>query len=280
MSNETYSDFFTHVLQDMGINPTSGDLAGLTSVVQTEGTNKYFDPFNIEWHAGDNPAWQGTGAFNSVGVQEYANPTMGEQATAAYLKNNSHWSGVVAALQGGNATDVESALRSAYTWAPLQGQNTSVLSTPLGGTPSATTDTSGGLNVGGPVTGGGIAEIASGIVGGTVSAAEAVTALPALVAKLVGELFSVEFWIRVGFVIVGFVLLIFAVDRLTQGNLIESMTPSGDGSSVPEQAAEGASQAAGQVTEETRHVVSTSAKGGTRHEVRHTVKRAGEAAAS
>lgn len=132
----TQQAFFSDVLRDLGAPVTQGALNGLAGVTHTEGVNNYFNPFNIEWHEGDNPAWQGVSSFNSVGVQEYGSYDQGVQATVAFLQSNSHWSNVVNALKSGNQSMVEAALTAAYTWAtfkPAGNDASSILSAPVGG---------------------------------------------------------------------------------------------------------------------------------------------------
>lgn len=128
--------FFADVLRGLGAPVTSGNLAGLAGVVQTEGVNNYYNPFNIEWHPGDDPSWRGVGNFNDVGVQEYGSYDQGVAATVAFLKGNSGWSNVINALKSGNQQMVEAALTAKYTWAKFKvaGSNAgSLLSAPVGG---------------------------------------------------------------------------------------------------------------------------------------------------
>lgn len=117
---QTYNSIFSSILQGLGKPVTQGNLNALTSVVQTEGKNSYNNPFNVEWHPGDNTAWKGIGNFNSVGVQEYASPQAGVNATVAFLQQNSHWSQFLSALSTGNEQVVNQALSNAYTWAQLK----------------------------------------------------------------------------------------------------------------------------------------------------------------
>lgn len=116
----TESQFLSDVTRGLGAQPTQGTLNGLAAVVQTEGVNNYYNPFNIEWHPGENTAWKGIANWNSVGVQEYGSYQQGVQATVAFLTQNSHWSNVVSAIKSGNQQMVESALTNAYTWAKLK----------------------------------------------------------------------------------------------------------------------------------------------------------------
>lgn len=110
----TQSSFFSGVLQGLGAPVSQANLSALAGVNYTEGVNSYNNPFNIEWHPGDNPAWQGVGNWNSVGVQEYASPAQGIAATVAFLQNNSRWSTLVSALQASNQQLAQSALSTIY----------------------------------------------------------------------------------------------------------------------------------------------------------------------
>ena len=130
--------FFSAVLTQLGAPVTQGALNGFAGITNTEGVNSYNNPFNIEWHPGDNPAWQGIGNFNSVGVQEYATFDQGVAATAAFLQDNSRWSNVVAAAKAGNQSMLESALGTVYrswgsTFKPAGSNASSLLSAPVSG---------------------------------------------------------------------------------------------------------------------------------------------------
>lgn len=113
----TYAQWFDDLLDALGIAPNQADLAGLASVVHEEGANTYNNPFNIESH-GSTP-WTGAGDFNSVGVQEYASPTAGLDATVAFLKDNSGWDQLLDALRSDNTDAVNQAFANIYTWAPF-----------------------------------------------------------------------------------------------------------------------------------------------------------------
>lgn len=106
-------------------------------MVHEEGMNSYNNPFNIEYHEGDNPILRGTGSFNSVGVQEYASPQAGVAATIQIL-SQPHWAIVSTALLSGNYDLVTAALTTAYSWAVFHpagnGQAADqILASPLGG---------------------------------------------------------------------------------------------------------------------------------------------------
>lgn len=115
----TYRTFFDQLLLTLGITPTPGAEAGLADVVHEEGANSYNNPFNIEYHAGQNSAWKGSGSFNSVGVQEYATPAAGLAATASFLNDNPRYGPLLAALKTGSTPTIQHALTAEYTWAPF-----------------------------------------------------------------------------------------------------------------------------------------------------------------
>lgn len=146
----TLGQFFSDVLSGIGAPASAANLGTLANVSQTEGVNKYYNPFNIEWHPGDNPAWEGIGNFNSVGVQEYGSYAQGVAATDAFLRNNSRWSNFVNALKGGSGAN--SQLQAAYTWATVKqaspSQATTLLAKDIGtGTPGAPNPQANGVTV-------------------------------------------------------------------------------------------------------------------------------------
>jgi hypothetical protein len=104
-------DFFTKVLQRLGIKATSGNLAALYAVTHREGDNNRHNPLNSVVPSG------GSHAFNSVGVQAYKTFNDGINGTVSLLKG-SHWNGVRAALKTGDMYKVLAAFKSAYTWDP------------------------------------------------------------------------------------------------------------------------------------------------------------------
>lgn len=132
----TYSSWFAQLLTALNIPVTSGALQGLADVVGEEGANAYNNPFNIEWHPGQSSAWQGIANFNSVGVQEYATPEAGINATAQFLTMNPRYQNLLAALRSGSRSNVQSALVQEYTWAPFrtssQPREQSILTSQLG----------------------------------------------------------------------------------------------------------------------------------------------------
>lgn len=115
----TLQDFYSQVLAGIGAPNTPANQFALAGIVKTEGQNNYNNPFNIEYHPGDNPLLKGIGDFNGppYDVQEYATPAQGVTATIQLL-NQPHWANVKAALMHGSSYEaVTAALTSAYTWA-------------------------------------------------------------------------------------------------------------------------------------------------------------------
>lgn len=144
----TYRGWFTQLLNELGIAPTPGAVAGLADVVHEEGANSYNNPFNIEYHAGQNPAWKGSGNFNSVGVQEYPTPAAGLAATAAFLQDNPRYGNLLNSLRSGNTATVQQALVNEYTWAPFHtatpAQEQAILSQTTGTAANVPTGQGGG----------------------------------------------------------------------------------------------------------------------------------------
>jgi len=139
----TYQDFFTDVLNGLGVPVTPGALAGIADVVNEEGSNSYYNPFNIEWHPGSNTAWKGVSNFNSVGVQEYGSYQQGVQATVAFLQDNSGWQPFITALKTGDKNQIDQAFTNVYSWAPFRATTVSndqaILARSVGsGTPGVT----------------------------------------------------------------------------------------------------------------------------------------------
>lgn len=133
----TYGNFFTDVLNGLGKPITQGNLNALAGVVQTEGKNNYYNPFNIEWHEGMNTAWKGVGNWNPQGVQEYANYQQGVAASVAFFSQNSGWRQFLSALASGNQSMVQAALANEYgswgaTFRPAPNPSP-ILSSNLGG---------------------------------------------------------------------------------------------------------------------------------------------------
>lgn len=134
-TGQTYQDFWVAVLGNLGKPSTLGNLEAMAGISNFEGLNSYFNPMNIEWHPGENPAIQGIGNWNSVGVQEYSGFDQGVVATTTFL-GEPHWAGVQAALTTGSFALVNAAIKQAYTWAayaaPAPATADRILSTRMG----------------------------------------------------------------------------------------------------------------------------------------------------
>lgn len=241
---QTYNQFFTDVLTKLGIKPTTGDLAGLAGVVNTEGKNSYYNPFNIEWHPGSNTAWQGIGNWNSVGVQEYGSYAQGVNATAAFLQDNSGWSGVLGALRQGSKSGVDSALTNVYTWAPFHPvQSTNPYGNGIGQNIMGTNSTVAG----GPVVNGSIVDqVAEGTLNAESAAAkvpnEVAGAIEGVLKDIAGPI--VRFLINAGLVIVGVVLAIVALVMLAKSDDHDNPPPAAASGSESHETDAGGSEGA------------------------------------
>ena len=201
-----YADFFSQVLAGLGIHGKTAAQAQLrlADVVHEEGANSYYNPFNIEYHPGDNTAYKGTGNFNSVGVQTYGSEAQGVAATIAYLKSNSNWNPLLNALQTGDKSKIDDAFSKIYTWADFKPGSLddahNILASIIG-THSVNVDSSESLG---------------DAVGATVhQATHGITSI----ASLVEQFGKTDFWIRIGFIVLGLFILLIGVDKLTAGGI-------------------------------------------------------------
>lgn len=107
----TYGDFFTQVLNQLGLPATQANLIALSAVAHLEGLNKRFNPLNSVVQSGNSTT------FNDAGVQDYKTWNNGVAGTVALL-SGSRWTSVRNALAEGNSTtNVLSAFTATYaTW--------------------------------------------------------------------------------------------------------------------------------------------------------------------
>lgn len=133
----TYQEFFTDVLNGLGIQPSQGALDALAAVSIFEGANDRYNPLNSVVKSGDSTA------FNDVGVQDYKSYSNGVAGTISLLQGD-RWGSVRSALSSGSFAGVIGAFASTYkTWgstlnAPNESRAQSLLSQSLGaGSPNA-----------------------------------------------------------------------------------------------------------------------------------------------
>ena len=108
----TAKNYFVAFLQGLGLPVTDQNLRALYGVATLEGWNNRYNPLNVIQPE------PGSAAFNSVGVQSYADFDSGVKG-AVTLFEGSHWDGVRAALAKGNdGQGVLAAFKAAYTWDP------------------------------------------------------------------------------------------------------------------------------------------------------------------
>jgi hypothetical protein len=208
-----YADFFAQLLHQLGIQQSTGALQGLADVVHEEGTNSYYNPFNIEYHPGDNVAYKGTGNVNSVGVQEYGSEAQGVSATAAFLESNPRWSELLSALRTGSKDNVDTAFTHIYTWAPFHAGSVNdannILASKIG---------THSVDVSPPSTGENIATGIGDVIGGV---GNTIDSIP----KLIKWVTSPDNLIRMGFIVLGLLILLIGVDKLTSGGISGASDP-------------------------------------------------------
>lgn len=228
-SGATYSAWFDKLLSDLGIPQSQGALQGLADVVHEEGANSYNNPFNIEWHPGMPSSWKGTSNFNSVGVQEYANQAAGLSATEAFLQGNSNWDPFLSALRTGSRSAVDSSLEQIYTWgnhfssgaSNTTSQENATLNAKMGSSGSGKS-TWGKLldDVGNGVTLGAFAPVQG--ISGAISSGESAFSSVGDVIKFLGK---PDNWIKIGFIVLGFCILLIGVDKLSSGAISGASDP-------------------------------------------------------
>jgi hypothetical protein len=238
----TYQEFFDAVLTKLGITPTKGAREALASVVHYEGINNYYNPLNSVVPYGKSTP------FNSVGVQEYQSFSDGVNGTVKLLEG-SPWVNVVQALKGGNENSILNSFDtvyhswgspgpSAYSGAPL------ILGYQLG-SQKYVGNAGQGTAIGHAV--GGLADPTIGAVSAGADIVNGVTDTFDLFKNLVGTVTSAKFWIRVGFVLLGFMFIVIAVDRMTSGGIVAAV----NGTDSPTQPAETIVEETGEGAEET-----------------------------
>lgn len=97
-----FPNWQTAVLDAIGAPKTKSNVDFLTSWHAFEQSNATNNPLNTTAYA-PTPATVGTGAINNAGVQNYASPSAGVAATAAFLQMP-NYSGILSALRSGDAT--------------------------------------------------------------------------------------------------------------------------------------------------------------------------------
>ena len=102
--------FFVAMLRGLKAPATQANLDALYAVENREGDNDRFNPLNVVQPE------PGSSAYNSIGVQRYADFRTGVHGTVTLL-SNAHWHGVRTALRAGHSRQaVLATFASAYTW--------------------------------------------------------------------------------------------------------------------------------------------------------------------
>lgn len=226
----SYEEFFAEVLTGLGIQPTQANLYALADVAHYEGLNTYFNPLNAVIKEPGSSLLPG----NKSGVQEYTSFAQGVQGTDALLTGNPVWAPVVAALKDGSEGQIISAFDTAYGSWGSKGPGTYDLNTLaqiLDG------QVSQGKAIGNPSGPGGALGKVGSVLGlspgstpvgiqaanGVVNSVESVTDLAKDVGSIINDVYSnvtsADFWIRVGFIVLGLFVLLIAIDKLTDGGI-------------------------------------------------------------
>lgn len=225
----TLDNFITQFLHGLGIsNPTPGDYAALEQVAQAEGPNQRYNPFNtVQQEPGSTP-------INSAGVQQYNSFDSGVAGSVALFNDNaSILAGIPQALQSGSQSSIDSAFQRFYaTW----GSHID-----FAALPSASGNQSVGPNPGsGTLGGGGTGSTSttyvgpgSGVIDAITSPAQAAEEAVALLDKGYHFFTNLDNWVRIGFVLIGVILLIVGIDKLIGGGLIPSSNPLASTSPAP-----------------------------------------------
>lgn len=127
MPSAAEDQFFQGVLKDLSLPATIQNVDFLEAWASAEGTSAQNNPLATTQRE------PGSTTFNSVGVQNYATPATGEEATAQTISNGLY-AGITAALRSGNAIQASFGNASVYrdlnTWAygPNAGQGSTVTS--------------------------------------------------------------------------------------------------------------------------------------------------------
>lgn len=216
---DTYQQFFTDVLGELGIQATQANLDALASVAHYEGLNSYDNPLNAVIKE------PGSTDFNSVGVQQYTSFSEGVQGTVDLLKGT-RWGAVVSSLKSGSESQIIGQFDSVYqTWGSsgpsVSSAAPNVLTAKVdSGTSSPFGNASGKTD---PTSVGGVLNTIENSAG---SAADAITSplaflqtIGADLADIGRDVTSADFWIRIGFIVLGLFILLIAIDKLSDGGI-------------------------------------------------------------
>jgi hypothetical protein len=211
------TSFFSAVLTDAGLPVNGTNIAVLEGQTQEEGSSATYNPLDLEVGV---PS--GGSAYNSQGVTNFANTpqgeTQGEQATAKVLLQK-NMAALANALRGNTGTsstpDYQAAAATARTglggsdW--LGGGAGSAANQAYG---EKVANLVGLQSVAGDKGATGIQAAADAVPASIADPLSSIGSLEGQVGTLLGDFTSVSFWIRIGLVVLGFVLLIVGVKAL------------------------------------------------------------------
>lgn len=217
-SGTTYGQFFNSFLKGLGLTNLSNqqrviDEQALADIVHYEGLNTYHNPFNVTYDP-SRPATKGVANFNSVGVQEYATDQAGLNASVAFFGagRNPVWNDFIQSLTSGTHNQIVSAVDKAYqSWGSNGPSNYGT------GTENQIITTSEGSGKVLPLPSvPSNWDVLKGAIGQTASD---ITSPFQLASTIWSDVTTADFWIRVGFVLLGFFIVLIAIDKTFDVNV-------------------------------------------------------------
>lgn len=219
---ETWADA---LLKNLGLPVTPGNERAIVSWEKAEGGNWHnsatFNPLNTTQ---PEPGSHGTGTQGNI--QAYTSWEQGLQGTVQTLTNG-RYANILTQLRGGSNPQ---GVVNAVTASPWGTRSITLIPKGSGGggfLSGVGSTISDGVKIGDSLVG----DAANAVpgVGAAKDAANAVKNTSEAVVKVTETIFSLGFWIRVGFILLGFVLIIVGVKALVgggSGSVLPTDTPS------------------------------------------------------
>lgn len=220
----TLKNFIDDFLTASGDKITAGDEAALEQVAQIEGPNLRYNPFNTV------QTEPGSTSFNSAGVQQYADFGSGVAASVALFSDPAaKAAGIPQALASGNQAAVNAAFHKFYeSW----GSNVNFASV-KGADPNQLVGAKGAFFDAGTTTTGSYAGPGSGVVNGIESSAQAAEDAAGVLTSAYSWLTNTSNLIRVGIFVLGSIILIIGIAKLSGSGLSLPSSSGGSDSGEP-----------------------------------------------